>query len=52
MDKGIPAATVTVVTDPAPISVLKLAADLAVIVLSELNLGKVIADGLVNVNID
>ena len=52
IDKGVPAATVTVVTVPAPISLLKLAADLAVIVLSELNLGKVIAEGLVNVNID
>jgi hypothetical protein len=34
IDIGVPLAIFTVVTDPAPISLLKLAADLAVIVLS------------------
>ena len=37
---------------PAPIAVLKVAASKALTVLSALNLGNVIADGLVKVNID
>ena len=49
---GVPAAAVTLVTVPAPIAVRKLAADNAVTELSALNLGKVIAEGLVKVNID
>jgi len=49
---GVPAAAVTVVTVPAPMAVRKLAADNAVTELSALNLGKVIAEGFVKVNID
>jgi hypothetical protein len=49
---GVPAAAVTVVTVPAAMAVRKLAADNAVTELSALNLGKVMAEGFVKVNID
>jgi hypothetical protein len=51
---GLPAvvAAFTVVTLPAPIALLKLAAVKAETVLSALNRGKVIAEGFVKVNID
>ena len=52
IDIGVPAATFTLVTVPAPMSLRKLAAVLASTVLSALNRGKVIAEGLVKVNID
>jgi hypothetical protein len=52
IDIGVPLAIFTLVTVPAPISLLKLAAVLAVTVLSALKRGKVMADGLVKVNID
>jgi hypothetical protein len=54
IDIGLPAvvAAFTVVTVPAPIALRKLAAVKAETVLSTLNLGKVIAEGLVKVNID
>ena len=51
---GLPAvvAAFTVVTVPAPIALRKLAAVKAETLLSTLNLGKVIAEGFVKVNID
>ena len=60
IDKGFPlvAETVTLVTvplplpTPAPMAVRKSVADKAETLLSTLNLGKVIAEGLVKVNID
>ena len=52
MDIGVPLAIDTDVTVPAPMELRKVAAVKADIVLSALNLGKVIADGLVKVNID
>ena len=52
IDIGVPLAIFTLVTVPAPISLLKLAAVLAVTVLSALKRGNVIAEGLVKVNID
>jgi hypothetical protein len=54
IDNGLPAVpdTVTLVTVPPPIALLNDAADNAVTLLSALNCGKVIAEGLVKVNID
>ena len=54
IDNGLPAVpdAVTLVTVPAPMSLLKLAALLASTVLSALKRGKVMAEGLVKVNID
>ena len=54
IDKGLPLVPddVTLVTVPPPMAVRKLAADKAVTELSALNCGKVIAEGLVKVNID
>jgi hypothetical protein len=54
IDKGLPLVPddVTLVTVPPPMAVRKLAADNAVTELSTLNLGKVMAEGLVKVNID
>jgi hypothetical protein len=51
---GLPevVAAFTVVTEPAPIALRKLAAVKAETLLSALNLGKVIAEGFVKVNID
>ena len=54
IDIGFPAVpdAVTLVTVPAPMSLLKLAALLASTVLSALKRGKVMAEGFVKVNID
>ena len=54
IDIGFPtvAETSTSVTVPAPMALLKEAADNAVTVLSALNRGNVIAEGLIKVNID
>jgi hypothetical protein len=54
IDNGFPLVpdAVTLVTVPPPIAVLNDAADNAVTLLSALNCGKVMAEGLVKVNID